>query len=186
MASAKDEGGVVNCGFASLRRSPERLQNGAGNASKWARRGQEPFGGSRRAFREAPRRFRGRKNIVRQVSGAEKSSPRGIFERCSRPEDEISAQKVPQEGPKKPSRGPPKCAKFRKAENAKFADSSMDFDVFVLPEGARTGSKWAPKRLKLAIPAQDGRTRPIKGSATHWKLGIPAQDGRTRPVKRPG
>ena len=131
--------GVVNCGFASLRRSPERLQNGAGNASKWARRGQEPFGGSRRAFREAPRRFRGRKNIVRQVSGAEKSSPRGIFERCSRPEDEISAQKVPQEDPKKPSRGPPKCAKFRKAENAKFADGSMDFEVFVLPEGARTG-----------------------------------------------
>ena len=126
---------------------PERLQNGAGNASKWARRGQEPFGGSRRAFREAPRRFRGRKNIVRQVSGAEKSSPRGIFERCSRPEDEISAEKVPQEGPKKPSRGPPKCAKFRKAENAKFADSSMDFEVFVLPEGARTGPKWGPKRL---------------------------------------
>ena len=71
-------------------------------------------------------------------------------------------------------------------ENAKIADSSMDLDVFVLPEGARTGSKWAPKRLKLAIPAQDGRTRPIKGSASHRELGIAAHDGRTRTVKRAG
>ena len=176
MASAKDEGGVVNCGFASLRRSPERLQNGAGKAPKWCRKCFKMGLERPRALRGLPKSVSGGpekvprpENIVRKVSGAEKSSPRGIFERCSRPEDEISAQKVPQEGPKKPSRGPPKCAKFRKAENAKIADSSMDLDVFVLPEGARTGPKWGPKRLH--------ETQRSRNPSKPCREGLPERSG---------